>query len=336
MTRIMHKTAYQRPREEPGSFRQTDYDLIIIGAGAAGLSAGIFAARRGLTTAIIGFDLGGQTASTAQIENYPGCGTIEGPDLISRFYSEAVRFGCIFLTDRIEKIERRDDAYLLSGTSQQYTARAVIVATGKTPRRLGFDNEDIFLGHGIVYGGAFDPLEYVNKRVVIVGGGNSAMGAALRLAPHASHITVVHRGDSFAGEKILLERVQALSTLECQFRSRVSALQWPDHLESVEICVGGDERQVLPLDAIIVAIGFEARNEWVSDLVACTKDARIIIDSQCQTNCAGIFAAGDCTDVPYQQIVVSAGEGAKAAISAYHYISKKQGKRTQKVDWGYV
>ncbi len=332
----MHKTAYQRPREESGSFRQPDYNLIIVGAGAAGLSAGIFAARRGLTTAIIGLDLGGQTTSTAQIENYPGCGSVEGPDLISRFYSEAVRFGCIFVTDRIEEIEKRDDAYLLRGTTQQYTASAVILATGKSPRRLGADNEDSFFGHGIVYGGVFDPLHYANRRVAIVGGGNSALGAALRVAQHTSFITMIHRGESFSGEKILLDRVQALSGIDVQFQSRVVGVKGSDHLESIEVSVGEDERRVLPADAVIVAIGFEARNEWVLGLVACTQDTRIIVDNQCRTNCEGIFAAGDCTDVPYQQIVISAGEGAKAAISAYHYISKKQGKRTQKVDWGYV
>lgn len=332
----MHNTAHQRPREEPGSFRQSDYDLIIVGAGAAGLSAGIFAARRGLSTAIIGFDLGGQTASTAEIENYPGCGTIEGTDLISRFHSEAIRFGCMFLTDRIEKIEKRDDVYFLRGIAHQYTASVVILATGKSPRRLGVDNEDAFFGHGIVYGGALDPLHYVNKRVAIVGGGNSALGAALRLAQHTPHITMIHRGESFSGEHILLERVHALSALDVQFHSRVVGLKGADRLESIEILVGQDERRALHVDAVIVAIGFEARNEWVAGLVACTLDTRIIVDNQCHTNCPGIFAAGDCTDVPYQQIVISAGEGAKAAISAYHYISNKQGKRIQKVDWGYV
>lgn len=332
----MHRTTDQRPRKESGSFRQSDYDLIIVGAGAAGLSAGIFAARRGLSTAIIGFDLGGQTASTAEIENYPGCGTIEGPDLISHFYSEAVHFGCVFVADRIGRIEKNDDAYLLYGISHQYTASAVILATGKSPRRLGADNEDAFFGHGIVYGGAFDPLHYANKRVAIVGGGNSALSAALRMAQHTPHITIIHRGESFAGEKILLERVRALSALDVQFHSRVVGVKGSDHLEGIEIVVREDERRVLPVDEVIVAIGFEARNEWVSGLVACTQDARIIVDSQCRTNCEGVFAAGDCTDVPYQQIVISAGEGAKAAISAYQYISSKQGKRTQKVDWGYV
>ncbi|MBI4599376.1 FAD-dependent oxidoreductase [Candidatus Uhrbacteria bacterium] len=336
MSKSQSEHSLKRPRRALGSFHHPLYDVCIIGAGAAGLCAGIFSARRGLSTLILGSDLGGQTASTAEIENYPGCRAIEGPDLIREFYEEALRFGCLFSVDRIGHIKKSNGGFSVGGTLQEYVSKTVIVATGKSPRMLGVPGEDSFIGHGIVYGGAFDPIGYKGKRVVIVGGGNSAMDAAARLAGYASQITVVHRRDGFTGEAILRERVERISDIDCRFGSRIISLGGSQCLESVEIESGDASRRVLQADALIVAIGFEARNEWFAGILACSSDGRIIVDSRCRTNCEGIFAAGDCTTVPYQQIVISAGEGAKAALSAYRYVAKNDGRRPVQVDWGYI
>ena len=326
----------ERPRSALGSFSNTIVDCIIIGAGAAGLSAGIFAARRGLSTILFSADLGGQTASTAEIENYPGCGVLEGPDLIARFFQEAQQFGCIFLTDDIHLFEKDGDEFVVSGSYQEYRSRVVIIATGKSPRRLGVPGEVAFIGKGVVYGGAFDPSAYAGKRVAVVGGGNSAMDAVTRLSGHASHLTSIHRRDSFAGEKVLLDRVARVSQLDHMFGSHVTALMGSGTLETLDVQTSEGKQRTLAVDAVVVAIGFESRNEWAAHLVACTDDNHIIIDEQCRTQCEGVFAAGDCTTVPYQQIVISAGEGAKAAISAYHYLAKKDGKRALQTDWGYM
>ncbi len=326
----------KRPRRVSGSFSHGIVDCIIVGAGAAGLVAGIYTARRGLSTIIIGADLGGQTASTAEIENYPGCGVVEGPDLIGRFFHEAQQFGCTFLIDDIRLLEKDGDGFVLSSSGQQYRSRTVIIATGKSPRRLGVPGEEDFIGKGIVYGGAFDASEYDGKRVAIVGGGNSAMDAVTRLFGHASHLTSIHRRDSFAGEKVLLDRVAGVPQLNRLFGAHVTALTGSHTLEALVVQTSSGEQRTLPVDVVVVAIGFESRNEWVADIVPCTDDKHIITDAQCLTRCEGVFAAGDCTTVPYQQIVISAGEGAKAAISAYHYLAKKEGKRALQVDWGYI
>lgn len=325
----------KRPRRASGSFDDTLYDCIIVGAGAAGIVAGIFSARRGLSTLIIGTDLGGQTASTAEVENYPGCGAVEGPGLIAQFFNEAKQFGCLFLTDVIHSLKKDTEEFVVSGVRCQYRARAVIIATGKSPRKLGVPGEDECIGRGIVYGGAFNLKEYTGKRVAVVGGGNSAMDALSRLSSVASYLMSVHRGTTFSGEQVLVDRVSSIPQLERIVESHVLALEKLQDGVVLTLQTSDGGQQVCVVDAVVVAIGFESRNEWVVDSVPCDENKHILIDNQCRTQCEGVFAAGDCTTVPYQQIVISAGEGAKAAISAHHYLAKKEGKRALHVDWGF-
>lgn len=311
------------------------YDICIVGAGAAGLSAGIFAARRGYTVGIISTDYGGQTASTAEIENYPGCGKVEGPDLARAFFREAVGFGCSFISDRINGITR-NGTIMLEGVQGQYRCRALIVATGKSPRRLGAAGEQEFFGHGVQYAGAFDPEPFRGCHVLVVGGGNSALDAAVRAALSASQVTLVHRRDQLSGERILQDRLHAAQNISVRLDTTVAAIEGGTRVESARVMDSYGAEQVISVGAVIVAVGFEMRSGWVCGAVSCTEDGRVRIDDSCHTSAEDIFAAGDCTTVPFQQIVISAGEGAKAALSATRYLDGKDGKRSIRTDWGYV
>lgn len=311
-------------------------DVCVIGAGAAGLSAALFVARRGYTVYVVTADIGGQTSSTAEIENYPGLGSVEGPALMTLFKKEALSFGAGLYVDSITSIENKGDSFLLSGAHGQIRAQSVIIATGKSPRSLGVAREEDFLGNGLVYSGLGDPSESRDAHVVVVGGGNSALTAVLHIAPFAKKVTLVHRRDALMGEKVLLDRVHALKGITTIFSSTIVNLSGDDRLTSVTVRQGdGDEREV-PVDILIVALGFEARNNWLKSLVQCSDESCITIDNECKTNTEGIFAAGDCTNIPYQQIVISAGEGAKAGLSACRYLDMKQGRASPRTDWGYV
>lgn len=310
------------------------YDVCIVGGGAAGLSAGIFAARRGLATLIITADHGGQTASTAEIENYPGCGRIEGPQLMAHMMREASAFGCRMIEDVISHVERADHI-ALRGAKGIYTGRTLIIATGKSPRRLGVPGEETFFGSGIHFAGALDPKKLRGKRIAVVGGGSSAVDAATRIAAQAERIHLIHRRETCTAEDILMHRLEKSPGIQKHMNAFVEKISGTDTLETIRINQSGMIVDI-PVDIIIVAIGFESRCEWYRDLLDCTDDGKIIIDTACRTSSEEIFAAGDCTTVPYQQIVISAGEGVKAALSAYRYVQERMGERATKVDWGYV
>lgn len=313
------------------------YDLIIIGGGVAACSAGIFAGRRGLKTLIIAKDLGGQTASTSEIENYPGIGRIEGPRLIELFAQQALHAGCLFEYAEVREFSSGKDSHCVSTQNSSHTSEALLLAYGKSPKNLGISGEERYIGKGLHYCNSYEIEQYRGKTVAVVGGGNSALGLVWLLAPIARRIILIHRRDEFRGEAILLERLAAITHCEKKVNTVVSELIGDERLNALTLHhtdSGNDER--IAIDGLFVAIGFESRSDFTASYVECDQSGRIIIDQRCQTSREGVFAAGDATHIPYQQIVISAGEGAKAAISAYHYISKKQGKRPLMVDWGYT
>lgn len=311
-------------------------DLIIIGGGAAACSAGIFAGRRGLKTLIIAKDLGGQTASTAEIENYPGLGRVDGPALIGSFYRQAQHAGCSFLFDEAVSFLNEQGIHRVVTRMGLYEATALILACGKSPKNLCVPGEERYIGRGIHYCNSYETEQYRGKTVAIVGGGNSALGLVGILAPIAGRIILIHRSEEFRGERILLDRIAAVPQCEKRTNTVIADLYGNERLEGLTVknIISGAEEQIA-VHGLFIAIGFETKLDFVASYVACDVSGKIIIDQYCATDREGVFAAGDATIVPYQQIVISAGEGAKAAISACMYISKKQGKRAILVDWGF-
>jgi len=312
------------------------YDTIIIGAGAAGLTAALYTARRMLKTLIISRDIGGQTATTSEIENYPGFETIDGIALMTKFKKQAEKFGTQFVTGPVTKIKKEKDLFKIITTTDNYLARTVILGFGLSERELEVPGEKEFKGRGVSYCATCDAPLYKNKVVAVVGGGNAALDAAELLSKIANQVYLIHRRDKFSGEQILIERINQTKNIELILTSQVLEIKGDDKIKSIIIgnFPNGENKKELTIDGLFVEIGNIAKTEWLRDLLKLNDRGEIVITADCETNVPGIFAAGDVTNITYKQIVISAGEGAKAALQAYRYLQSKNLDLKEVGDWG--
>jgi thioredoxin reductase (NADPH) len=311
------------------------HDLLIIGGACAGLAAGTYAARRNLKTLIITKDVGGQIATTPSVENYPGIDFIGGPALASSMMQQAIKWGCEVAFDEVVTITKVAEKLFTVTTKQtSYTAKAVIAAYGKTPRSLGVPGEMEYAGRGVSYCVTCDAPLFKKKTVAVVGGGNSAMEGALILAETSEKVYLIHRRNEFRGEAVLLDRIAKCSNIE-QVLSVVPQSISGDGLGVTALHVADvanpSEKREIAVDGIFVEIGFLVNTALIAEYVDIDSYNQVITDKYMTTRTPGLLAAGDLTDSPYKQAVISAGEGAAAALSAYTYIH--DGKSAG-VDWG--
>lgn len=311
------------------------FDVIIIGAGAAGLTAGIYTSRRALKTLIISKDVGGQAALTTEIENYPGVGLVDGFDLMNRFLADAKKFGAVMKSEEARKIEKENEDFIITTNSNQYKAAAIILAFGLTPRDLGVPGEEELKGRGVSYCATCDGPLFKEKNVAVIGGGNSALDAAEYISRLAKKVFLIHRRDKFRGDEILVDRVKNISNIEIMYNTNIASIKGVNKVEAVEL-VDIDNKPIksLAVDGLFVEIGHVAKTEWVGELVEFDDHKQIKNNKNCETKTAGIFAAGDVTDIAYKQIIISGGEGAKAALQAYKYLQATKGIKGVNIDWG--
>ena len=298
------------------------YDVLIVGGGAAGMTAAIYTCRKKLKTAVLSADWGGQTLLTNHIENYPGFELIPGPELMSKFRMQAEKFGADLITQKIVKIEKKKNLfYLETGDGENYEAKAIIISSGKTPRRLGIPGEDKFFGKGVSTCATCDAPFFHDKTVAVIGGGNSALEAAELLSKIAKKIYLIHRREEFRADEITVEKVKKLKKVEL-FTSKIPVeIKGDKFVEFLTIeDINSKDKEEIKVDGIFSEIGWELDTDWLRDLVKRNKGKEIIIDDRCRTSQPGFFAAGDVSSVPYKQTVISAGEGAKAGLEAYKYI----------------
>lgn len=323
------------------------YDVIIIGGGPAGLTSAIYAGRRVLKTLVLTMNIGGQMNLTQHIENYPGVDMIAGSDLSIKMMEQAKKFGAeIELNHEVLSVTKLDDpsfaeasegksGYSVKTTGGEFETQSIILAFGKTPRKLEVEGADKFLGHGLSYCATCDGPFFKKKKVAVVGGGNSALGGALYLAELAEKVYLIHRRDAFRGDEILVNKIKEKENIELVLNSEVLALEGADVLEKIKVKndADGSEKEI-QADGIFVEIGYEVKADFIKSLVNVDTSNQIIVDQDCRTSDAGIFACGDLTQVPYKQVAIAVGQGAVAALSAYDFIQKKLGKTTVRVDWG--
>ena len=309
------------------------YDAIIVGAGAAGLTAAIFTCRKGLKTAIISIEIGGQSILATQLENYPGFKG-SGYELMNVFKEQAESFGAEIINGKVIKVDKDGKNFRIKLTNgEEYESKAIILAYGKVPRSLGIPGEDKYLGRGIHVCATCDAPLYKNKTVAVIGGGNSALESALLLSGIAKKVYLVHRRDEFRGDEILVGRIKKKKNLEFVLNCIPKEVKGNKFVKSLIVENVNDKKEKeLKINGIFLEIGYEVKTDFVKHLVEINEKNEIITDEKCQTSCPGIFAAGDVTNVIYKQIVVSAGEGAKAGLSAYAYL---QGKEIVGIDWGH-
>ncbi len=310
-------------------------DVIVVGGASAGLTAAIYTARQGLKTKVITKDIGGQALLTDRIENYPGFEHVSGFDLLSKFESQAKLYGAEFVYDEVTQIVGEELAcFLVKTYSGEYRACAIILAFGKTPRDLGVPGEQELKGKGVSYCAVCDGPFFKGKTVAVVGAGDPALDAAVYLKNLASKLYVIHRTDRPIGNKETIDSLKQSGRVEFVGNSKVRAVNGSSKLESIlleDVATRGEKQ--LATDGLFVEMGYVAKTDFVKDLVQVNGIKEIVADREGRTSHPGIFAAGDVTDTPYKQAIISAGEGCVAALSAYNYLQKIRGGSATRADW---
>lgn len=297
------------------------YDVIIIGGGAAGLSAGIYTSRRNLKTLILSKDLGGQASTTPYIENYPGFRKVGGLELMKKFEEQARDFGVEIIYEEVKSIKPNKDKFIVRTSNKEYEGRALILAFGKTPRTLNVSGEKEFSGKGISYCAICDAPLFRNRVIAVIGGGNSAIDAALLSSEIGKKVYLIHRRDEFRVFETLVEEIKKRKNVEFIFNHVAVEFKGDKFLKSVIIeGVNTKERRELEVGGVFVEVGSEVKTDFIKRLVKLDKNNHIIINNNCETSHPGIFAAGDVTITPFKQVVVSSGEGAKAGLQVYNYL----------------
>jgi thioredoxin reductase (NADPH) len=295
------------------------YDLIIVGAGPAGFSAAIYATRAGLDTKMLtGPSPGGQLASTSHIDNFPGFPQgIEGAELAQRFRRQAERFGAGVTQDAVTEVDFSKWPLLVRAGRQADEGRTVIIATGAAPRRLGVPGEEAFFGRGVSTCATCDGFFYRDKQVVVVGGGDSAIDEGLFLTKFAREVVVVHRRHELRATSIYQERAFANPKMTFVWDSVVEEIEGDQTVSGVRIRnVKTGETSVIAADGVFVYIGMIPQTELLDSQVALDENGYVVTDDRQRTDVPGVFAAGDVQNPRFRQVVVAAGEGAKAAMEA--------------------
>lgn len=298
------------------------YDVIIIGGGPAGLTAAVYCMRKGVSTAIVIKNIGGQMSETASVENYMGYKYINGIELVDKFRDQVQQFSISYDEGHsVEKIEDGAVKGVWLDDGRKLAARALIIASGKSWRRLGVPGEREFTGRGVAYCTVCDAPLFAGKRVVVAGGGNSGIESALDLAPVASRVTVVQMLDRLTADRILVDKLAGYDNVDYIYNSVITGINGDNAVKSVSIKNLADNNAAdFAADGLFVEIGLDPNSGFAADVVDLNSYGEIEVDAMCETSAEGIFAAGDVTSVRYKQIIIAAGEGAKAALSACDYI----------------
>ena len=305
------------------------YDLIIIGGGPAGLTAGIYAARYKLKTVLIEKApfAGGQLLKTSHVENYPGFDEpVLGYDIATKMENQAVRFGLEVKKETVTKIELSDEKKSVYTEENEYHAKTAIIATGSQPRMLGVPGEKEFYGRGVSYCGTCDAPFFKDKAVAVIGGGNTAIEEALHIAKYASKVYIIHRRDELRADKICQEKAFAEGKMEFVWDSIIKSIDFQTS-EDREITVFNkktEKESKIKVDGVFAFIGLNPNTELFKGQIDLTKDGFIVQGpgEAMKTNIAGVFVAGDVRDKELRQIVNAAGDGAVAAFEANKYLTE--------------
>lgn len=300
------------------------YDVIIIGAGPAGLTAGIYAARGGLKTGIIEMAMpGGQAAATEKIENYPGFPEgIGGYELMNKFHQQAQSYGAEFIFEQAQSLELTGSIKKIVADSQTYEARAVIVAAGSLPRLLGVPGEDIFHGRGVSYCATCDGAFFKGKKVVVVGGGDAALEEGVYLTKFADEVTIIHRQTVFRAAQISVDRAKNNPKVRFELNTIVEEVLGSEKVEGVRLHnVKSDQTKNLPVDGVFIYVGTRPNDMFLNGELNVDERGYITTDNLLRTNIAGVFAAGDIRNTPLRQVATAVGDGAIAAVEVEKYLT---------------
>ncbi|HHQ44944.1 MAG TPA: FAD-binding protein [Candidatus Altiarchaeales archaeon] len=303
------------------------HDVVIVGGGPAGITAAIYSTRKRLKTIVLTRDVGGQAAWSSDIENYTGYQFITGAELSDKF-REQVKSLDIQLSenDEVHCIKKDGATFKIEAKSGAYKAKTVVFATGRKPKELGVNGEVEFKNRGVTYCATCDGPLFAGKDVAVVGGGNSAMDSALQLMNIAKKVYILNINDDLAGDEIMKEKLQSAKNVEIINGAQTKEIAGGKFVEKIKVSVDGVEKS-LDVQGVFIEVGslpVKAPVECKHLGVELNQYGEIRVNARCETNVPGFFAAGDVTDVAEKQIIVAAGQGCIAALSAFKYISKNK------------
>jgi len=299
------------------------YDLVIIGAGPAGITAAVYAARKKMDSLVVTKDIGGQASLSGDIQNYTGYQFITGPELAIKFEEHMRKFNFdIKENEEVKELISEKGAFLVKTDKDNYQAKTVIVASGKRSRELGVTGEREFRNKGLTYCATCDGPLFAERDVAVIGGGNSALDAVLQLTKIANKIYVINITDNLTGDGIMQEKIRADNKVSIFNNSQVKEIMGNSFVQAIKIEEDKEEK-VLDVQGIFVEIGLIPNSDFAPSLEK-NERKEIIVNQQNETNILGIFAAGDVTNVSEKQIIIAAGEGAKAVLSTFRYLSTRK------------
>ena len=300
------------------------HDLMIIGGGPAGLAASVYAARKQLKTLLISSDIGGQINTTWGIENYLGYQFIEGPELIGKFQTQVGQFPIDQkIGDKVRQLKKTSGGFeAITSAGDKYQSKTAVIATGKIPRKLNVPGETELTGRGVTYCAICDGPIFAGQKVAVVGGGNSALEAALDLLKIAEHVNLISL-TPLTGDRVLSNQLKDAKNLAVFLEHEIKEIKGQGLVDGIRIrdAKSGEEKE-LEVGGVFIEIGLVPNSDAVKGLVKLNRWSEVPVTPRNETSVPGLYAAGDVTDVPEKQILVAAGEGAKAALQAHRYLQR--------------
>jgi thioredoxin reductase len=312
-----------------------EYEIIIVGAGPAGLSAGVFVARQRARCLIISKDLGGQLNLIPKLENYPGTLMSSGPLLARTLENQYLSFHGDMIYDTVEKIEEVEGSSNLRVKTlrSEYTTKSVVLAAGKVPNNLGVDNETTYQNKGVHYCTKCDAPFYQGRTTATVGVGGYLLESGVLLSRMASKVYLIYRGGQLGGDKDLIESIKKKENVELIPNSSVVSVSGNSSLQQITVKDNSGEQKTIPVDGLFIEMGSKINLDFAKHLVKLNSKGEVEISEGGKTSHPAIFAAGDSTNIPYKQIIAACGDGASAGISAFNYVEKLKGKPGIRSDW---
>jgi len=296
-------------------------DLIIIGAGPAGITAGVYAARKKMDFLMLTKDIGGQAIWSSDVENYPGYQFITGPDLMTKFQEHMEKYGIhVKEKEEVIELEKKGNIVYIKTTKETYEAKTTIIAAGKKAKEIGVPGEKEYKNKGVAYCVTCDGPLFAEKDVAVVGGGNSALDAAIQMMNIANKVYLINITDKFLGDSIMQEKVKNNPKVKILHNTRVESITGDKFVKGINIDTQG-RKDTLDVKGVFIDIGLVPNSGFAKGLDINEK-GEIKVNCANETNVPGVFAAGDVTSVPEKQIVIAAGDGAKAALGAFRYLAR--------------
>lgn len=310
-----------------------EYEVVIVGGGPAGLSAGIFVARQKTSCLVISKDLGGQLNLIPKLENYPGTMMSSGPLLAKTLESQFLAFNGEMVYDTVDHIDETEAGMLVKTTRSEYLTKSIVLAPGKVPNNLGVENETMFSNKGVHYCTKCDAPFYQGRVTATVGVGGYLLESGLLLSRMASRVYLIYKGGALGGDKDMIASLEKKENVELVPQSSVKTLSGKNYLQSITIVDNSGKEKNLQVDGLFIEMGSKINLDFVKHLVPINTKGEIEISEGGKTSHPAIFAAGDATTIPYKQIVAACAGGANAGLSAFNYIERLKGRPGIRADW---